>query len=192
MPCRWGIRSKHDDLCSRYMNVFCFFLQPLASWLCLKPINQRKFPESSWKATYYGCMWSYVTYLLIFSGRYDFFHKPYLMWQGKSGTIEPQSMLLSCMLLVNRFTIYSVSWMRHNVAYVHYFYYNNTVYHKNILSVGKIKEIMAILVYVKCRDLTTFTTEDVWQYVTHPFKPQHILYLLYIETVPKFFRAVTP
>ncbi|KAI0208302.1 Ceramide synthase 1 [Lamellibrachia satsuma] len=55
-------------------------LAPLAKWLRLERLNQVKFPESAWKVMYYGCSWSYCTYLL-FSGRYDFFQKPYLMWQ---------------------------------------------------------------------------------------------------------------
>ncbi|KAI0231543.1 Ceramide synthase 1 [Lamellibrachia satsuma] len=91
----------------RYILTATLFT-PLASWLCLKPINQRKFPESSWKATYYGCMWSYVTYLLIFSGRYDFFHKPYLMWQDWRPHIDVPTDILYAYAVEFSFYVHSI------------------------------------------------------------------------------------
>ena len=43
--------------------------------------SREKFPESAWKFLFYTMTWTYVAYLLIFSGRYDYFTKPWLIWQ---------------------------------------------------------------------------------------------------------------
>jgi ceramide synthetase len=40
--------------------------------------NNLKFRESAWKFFAYSVTWSYCSYLLIFSGKYDYFQRP---WQ---------------------------------------------------------------------------------------------------------------
>ena len=49
----------------------------------LKPLNAKKFPESAWKTLFYGATWTYSAYLLIYSGKYDYFYRPNHIWEGK-------------------------------------------------------------------------------------------------------------
>ena len=37
-------------------------------------------PESAWKFLAYGILWLYCSYLIVFSGRYDYFTKAYAIW----------------------------------------------------------------------------------------------------------------
>ena len=48
-----------------------------------KKSNREKFPESIWKSLVYSLFWSYCLYLLILCGKYDYFTRPFSIWDGK-------------------------------------------------------------------------------------------------------------
>ena len=55
----------------------------MASYFQLTKLNASKFPESAFKTIYYSCTWTYCLYLLIVSGKYDYFQKPDSIWKGE-------------------------------------------------------------------------------------------------------------
>lgn len=60
----------------RYAFEF-FFCKPLIARIKFENQNDAlKFPESLWKATIYIFLWGFCCYLLIFSGRHDYFFNP--------------------------------------------------------------------------------------------------------------------
>ena len=48
-----------------------------------KSVVDYKLPESMWKLMFYGSAWLYAYYLLIASGKYDYFQKTLLIWKGE-------------------------------------------------------------------------------------------------------------
>lgn len=59
-----------------------YLCKPIINYMKLDDKSSRaKFPESAWKFLIYGILWGYCCYLLIFSGKYDFFSKPWLIWE---------------------------------------------------------------------------------------------------------------
>lgn len=57
--------------------------KPLVKWLKFDLKSDRlKFPESLWKFVAYCFLWSYSYYVLILSGKYDYFEKPFHVWNG--------------------------------------------------------------------------------------------------------------
>jgi len=55
--------------------------KPLIAWLKVTDKSDRtKFPESFWKFLVYLVLWAYCCYLLVFSGKYDYFTNPELVW----------------------------------------------------------------------------------------------------------------
>lgn len=62
-----------------------YICKALINWLNLdKESDRSKFPESFWKLTAYSCLWSYCSYLLVFSGEYDYFTHSYDIWNDWS------------------------------------------------------------------------------------------------------------
>ena len=58
----------------------------MARYFQLSALNASKFPESAFKTVYYTCTWTYCLYLLIVSGKYDYFQKPDSIWKGENLT----------------------------------------------------------------------------------------------------------
>ena len=44
--------------------------------------DRQKFPESLWKFLTYSFTWGYCFYLLILSGKYNYFFEPWALWDG--------------------------------------------------------------------------------------------------------------
>ncbi|XP_022656630.1 ceramide synthase 1-like isoform X3 [Varroa jacobsoni] len=65
-------------------------LTPMAKWLKLDENNVVKFPESGWKFMIHGGLWLYTFYILMLSGRHQFFHRPSTVWDGWSMDMEIQ------------------------------------------------------------------------------------------------------
>lgn len=62
-----------------------FICKPLTSWLKIESRSDReKFPESFWKFFAYCVLWSYCSYVLVFSGRHNYFSQPYDIWDDWS------------------------------------------------------------------------------------------------------------
>ena len=60
-----------------------FFFKPIIKWLNIDNESDRsKLPESAWKFLAYCGLWTYCSYVLIFSGKYDYFTNPYDIWNG--------------------------------------------------------------------------------------------------------------
>lgn len=73
---------------ARYMfeGLFC---KPLVKRLNFTVKSDgEKFPESLWKFLIYSLMWSYLYYLIIICGKYDYFHNPNLTWIHWSHKID--------------------------------------------------------------------------------------------------------
>lgn len=61
------------------------YFKPLVKILNFnKKSEATKFPESFWKFVIYSCLWAYTAWVLILSGRYNYFTKPETIWDGKS------------------------------------------------------------------------------------------------------------
>jgi hypothetical protein len=59
--------------------------RPLVNYMNVdKKSDREKFPESFWKFFSYSFFWGYCCYLLILSGRYDYFTDPFTLWDGKA------------------------------------------------------------------------------------------------------------
>jgi sphingoid base N-stearoyltransferase len=56
-------------------------LKPFADWVKLRPSDKPKFPEAAWKFLVYSVTWSLTLYVVIFSGRHDFFQYPCRIWR---------------------------------------------------------------------------------------------------------------
>lgn len=56
----------------------CF--TPLARSVGLKDVNAKKFPESAWKILFYSFTWSLSVYVVLVSGRYNYFEDPCSVW----------------------------------------------------------------------------------------------------------------
>ncbi|PAA47465.1 hypothetical protein BOX15_Mlig024247g2 [Macrostomum lignano] len=65
----------------RYVISVCFSL-PVANWLQIQPASKLKWPESIWKFIAYSGLWLYSLYVVLLSGRYDFFHNPVDILRG--------------------------------------------------------------------------------------------------------------
>lgn len=46
-------------------------------------LDAEKFPESVWKCLVYSFMWSFLYYLLIASGKFNYFKEPSTVWDSK-------------------------------------------------------------------------------------------------------------
>lgn len=65
----------------RYLlNLFIF--KPFARCYNLREKDSEKFPEAAWKFCVYICSWSFTVYIVVLSGRHDFFHYPCHIWRG--------------------------------------------------------------------------------------------------------------
>ena len=66
----------------RYLFEY-FICRPFVNWSRIdKESDRKKFPESCWKFTAYTVLWTYCSYLIVFSGKYDYFTKSYEIWDG--------------------------------------------------------------------------------------------------------------
>jgi hypothetical protein len=73
----------------RYIFETCV-CKPLSNFARIDSKSDRdKFPESLWKVFAYSCLWGYCSYLLIFSGKYDYFFNPYGIWAGNNNSFSP-------------------------------------------------------------------------------------------------------
>ena len=64
------------------------FFKPIVKWFKIDSKTDRlKFPESAWKFVAYSALWAYCSYLLVFSGKYDYFTNSYDIWDGKYSNI---------------------------------------------------------------------------------------------------------
>ena len=60
-----------------------FICKPLINYLKItSPSDREKFPESFWKFFAYSFFWGYCTYLLLLSGRHDYFTNTFAIWDG--------------------------------------------------------------------------------------------------------------
>lgn len=75
-----------------YIAILFTILRYLFEFVICKPLikfinidnksDRNKFPESLWKFVVYSILWTYCAYLLIYSGRYDYFTNPTSLWDG--------------------------------------------------------------------------------------------------------------
>jgi sphingoid base N-stearoyltransferase len=56
--------------------------RPFCKYVNMRRQDSVKFPEAAWKFTVYVFTWSWTFYIVVLSGRHDFFHYPCRIWRG--------------------------------------------------------------------------------------------------------------
>lgn len=152
-----------------------YLCKPLVNYLKLDAKSSReKFTESAWKFLVYLMLWSYCAYLLLYSGKYNYFTEPYSIWDDWSlGMSVPGDITLlyfvECGFYLHSIyaTIYMDAWRKDSIVMLIHHVLTMTLilfsyatrYQKiglNVLFVHDITDILLeftkLNVYVKNRD----------------------------------------
>ncbi|XP_013411633.1 ceramide synthase 1 [Lingula anatina] len=83
-------------------------LTPFARWVQMTSLNQKKFPESAWKALFYSCTWLYSCYVLLWCGEFDYFQRPLAIWQDWAPGMEVPTLVYIMYMVQLSFYLHSV------------------------------------------------------------------------------------